>query len=133
MKSMGGSAWAVQHGLVTAEELLRYAMSLPVAVTICGLDSLEALRQNPRVARAFTPMGEAEMESLRARCAPTADGHLELFESTLRWGWCDGAGAARLSACGAAPAVIPSKAGRDVAQRPSFAIERRGCSKPTRL
>src|SRR5436305_8032500 len=34
MKSMGGSGEMVRHGAVTAAEALRYAMSLPVAVTI---------------------------------------------------------------------------------------------------
>ncbi len=35
---MGGTAWAVKNRMVSAEELLRYAMSLFVAVTICGMD-----------------------------------------------------------------------------------------------
>src|SRR4029077_17174773 len=51
MKSMGGSAPAVKSGLVKAEEMLRYAMSLPVATTIAGMDSFDVLRQNLRVAR----------------------------------------------------------------------------------
>ncbi len=28
MKSMGGTAWAIKNGILNAEELLRYAMSL---------------------------------------------------------------------------------------------------------
>src|SRR5438094_3605171 len=67
MKSMGGTAWAIKNGLVKAEELLRYAMSLPVATTIVGMDSLEVLHQNLRVVGEFTPMSESDMESLRAR------------------------------------------------------------------
>jgi uncharacterized protein len=66
MKSMGGTAWAVKNRLVTAEELLRYAMSLPVAVTICGMDSLDVLHQNLRIARGFHPMTDGEMDALRA-------------------------------------------------------------------
>jgi len=86
MKSMGGTAWAVKNGVVTAEELLRYAMSLPVAVTICGMDSLDVLHQNVAIARGFTPMTSEEMQTLRQRCAPfAADGHLELFKSTKRY------------------------------------------------
>jgi hypothetical protein len=58
-------------------------MSLPVATTINGMDSLEVLHQNLRVARGFTAMTPEEMEALRQRCAPfAADGHLELFKST---------------------------------------------------
>ena len=53
MKSMGGSGDPIKQGLVTAEELLRYAMSQPVATTICGMDSLDVLHQNLRVARGF--------------------------------------------------------------------------------
>src|SRR5437763_11504181 len=64
MKSMGGTAWAVKSGLVKAEEMLRYAMSLPVATTIAGMDSLAVLRQNLRVARGFRPMTAAEMQAL---------------------------------------------------------------------
>ena len=48
MKPMGGTAAAVKEGLVTAEEMLRYAMSLPVATTISGMDSLDVLHQNLR-------------------------------------------------------------------------------------
>ena len=86
MKSMGGTAWAVKNGVVTAEELLRYAMSLPVATTICGMDTLEVLHQNLRVVRGFTPMTEKEMDVLRARCAPTAaDGRYEPYKVSLRY------------------------------------------------
>src|SRR5262249_44871882 len=56
LKSMGGTAWAVKNGAVRAEELLRYAMSLPVATTIVGMDALEVLHQNVRVVHGFTPM-----------------------------------------------------------------------------
>ena len=72
MKSMGGTAWAIKAGIVQAEEVLRYAMSLPVATTICGMDSLDVLHQNLRVVRGFQPMTQSEMEALRSRCAPTA-------------------------------------------------------------
>jgi aryl-alcohol dehydrogenase-like predicted oxidoreductase len=86
MKSMGGTAWAVKNGVVTAEELLRYAMSLPVATTIVGMDSLEVLRQNLRVVSAFKPMTESEMDALRVRCAATAaDGRYEPYKVSLRY------------------------------------------------
>src|ERR1700723_3818546 len=58
MKSLGGSGELVRHGVVTAEEGLRYAMSLPVATTISGMDSIEVLEQNLKVARGFSPMSE---------------------------------------------------------------------------
>src|SRR5438445_8766846 len=86
MKSLGGDGQPILHGVVSPEEALRYAMSLPVATTISGIDSLAVLRQNVAVARGFTPMPPAEMQALRERCAPfAADGHLELFKSTKRY------------------------------------------------
>src|SRR5256886_5694751 len=72
MKPMGGTATAVKSGLVRAEEMLRYAMSLPVATTIAGMASFDVLRQNLRVARGFAPMTAAELQPLRDRCAQAA-------------------------------------------------------------
>jgi aryl-alcohol dehydrogenase-like predicted oxidoreductase len=86
MKSMGGTAWAIKNGIVKAEELLRYAMSLSVATTISGMDSLDVLRQNLQVVRGFKPMTDSEMDALRARCAPTAaDGRYEPYKVSLRY------------------------------------------------
>jgi uncharacterized protein len=86
MKSMGGGGQPVLQGAVTAEEALRYAMSLPVAVTISGIDSLEVLHQNLAIARGFTPLKKEEMEALARRCASDAgDGHLELYKSTKKY------------------------------------------------
>jgi aryl-alcohol dehydrogenase-like predicted oxidoreductase len=86
MKSLGGDGQPILHGVVTAEEALRYAMSLPVATTITGVDALEVLRQNLAIARGFTPLSASEMQALRERCAAyAADGHLELYKSTKRY------------------------------------------------
>src|SRR4029079_13525601 len=86
MKSMGGTGWAIKAGLVTGEELLRYAMSLPVSTTIVGMDSLDVVRANIRIARGFVPMSSAEMNALRARCAPTAaDGRYEPYKVSLSY------------------------------------------------
>ena len=86
MKSMSGGGEAIKHGLVTAEELLRYAMSLPVATTISGMDSLDVLHQNLRVARGFQPMTDAEMQELRQRCAPVAaDGRYEPYKVSIHY------------------------------------------------
>jgi uncharacterized protein len=86
MKSMGGSAPAVKAGLVKAEEMLRYAMSLPVATTIAGMDSIDVLRQNLRIARGFKPMTKEAMQALRDRCAEAAgDGRYEFYKLSLRF------------------------------------------------
>ena len=41
MKPMTGKGAPVEKGDVTAAEMLRYAMSLPVATTLCGINTLE--------------------------------------------------------------------------------------------
>jgi len=86
MKSLGGNGQPVTRGVVTVEEALRYAMSLPVATTVSGIDSLAVLRQNLEIARGFKPMPAEETGALRRRCAPAAgDGHLELYKSTMKY------------------------------------------------
>jgi aryl-alcohol dehydrogenase-like predicted oxidoreductase len=86
MKSLGGDGQPILHGVVTVEEALGYAMSLPVATTISGIDSLAVLHQNLAVAQGFKPMEPARMAELRKRCEPfAADGHLELYKSTKRY------------------------------------------------
>ena len=86
MKSLGGSGEIAVNGAVTPEEGLRYAMSLPVATTISGMDSLVVLEQNLSVARGFKPFGEQEMAALRDRVRPlAADGRYELFKTTTKY------------------------------------------------
>jgi len=80
MKSLGGSGELVKHGAVTPEQGLRYAMSLPVATTISGVDTMQVLDQNLKVAVNFRPLAEAELHGLREQCRFLAsDGRLELF------------------------------------------------------
>ena len=86
MKSMGGSGEMVRHGGVTAAEALRYAMSLPVTVTVSGMESAGVLQQNLEVARGFQPLSAAQMQSLRDRCRVDAsDGRWELFKTTKKY------------------------------------------------
>jgi uncharacterized protein len=86
MKPMSGHGEPVQNGAVTAEELLRYAMSLPVTVTITGMEKPDILRQNLRIAQNFTPMPAVEMQALRERVKPVAaDGHFELYKVSLKF------------------------------------------------
>jgi aryl-alcohol dehydrogenase-like predicted oxidoreductase len=86
MKSMGGSGEIVTHGAATPQEALRYAMSLPVAATISGVDSMDVLQQNLEVARGFQPMTQADMQALRERCKVfAADGRYELFKVTKKY------------------------------------------------
>src|SRR5882724_10147853 len=56
MKSMGGTAWAVKNGVVTADDLLRYVMTLSRKVEIFEMNSHAVLTQNVAIARLFKPM-----------------------------------------------------------------------------
>ena len=85
MKSLSGDGRQVKKKVVTAEEALRYAMSLPVATTISGIDSMRVLRQNLRVAEGFRPMSKRAMEALRRRVRDeAADGRFELYKTTAQ-------------------------------------------------
>jgi predicted aldo/keto reductase-like oxidoreductase len=84
MKPLTGKAGPIEKGLATSEEMLRYAMSLPVATTICGMESVDKLRANLRAAQGFEPMAEGDMQKLRDRCSETAaDGRFELYKVSL--------------------------------------------------
>jgi uncharacterized protein len=86
MKSLGGGGDPVKKGVVSVTEALRYAMSLPVASTVSGIDSLDILRQNIGIARGFTPMKGEEMAALRARCERfAADGRFELYKTSMKY------------------------------------------------
>ncbi len=86
MKSLSGNAEPIKQGIVTAEEALRYVLSLPVASVVSGIDSRAVLRQNLDIVRRFTPMTAAEMDHLCTRVAFYAkDGRFELFKSTNRY------------------------------------------------
>ncbi len=86
MKPIGGHGEPVQSGVFTAQELLRYAMSLPVATTITGVSELSILEQNLRVAQSFTPYADAEMQALRDRAKPYAgDGRFELYKTSIKY------------------------------------------------
>lgn len=85
MKSLGGGGDMVKARAVSAEDALRYAMSLNVATTVSGIDSLKVLRQNLKVARGLVPMTEAEMRELRDRCSAKAgDGRFELYKISIK-------------------------------------------------
>jgi hypothetical protein len=86
MKPIGGHGEPVQKGVFTAEELLRYAMSLPVATTISGVSELPILEQNLHLAQNFTPLSPAEMKALSDRAKPyAADGHFELYKTSIKF------------------------------------------------
>ena len=86
MKPICGHGEPVQNGVFTAEEMLRYAMSLPVTTTITGMESMEILEQNLKIAQGFTPLSDAEMTKLRERAKTYAgDGKFEMYKVSLKF------------------------------------------------
>ena len=68
---------------MSAEECLRYALSLPTSVVITGIDSIKILNQALQVARSFRPFNESEMSALRERTRDAAaNGEYELFKTS---------------------------------------------------
>jgi aryl-alcohol dehydrogenase-like predicted oxidoreductase len=85
MKSLGGDGRQVTRKVITAEEGLRYAMSLPVMTTVSGIDSMRVLKQNLKVAAGFKRMSPRQMEALRGRVREEAeDGRFELYKTTAK-------------------------------------------------
>ena len=83
MKSLGGDGDAVKKRAVTATDAIRYAMSLPVATTVSGIDSLKILRQNLRIAADFQVLSGSEMNRIRQQCIDfSADGRFELYKTS---------------------------------------------------
>jgi aryl-alcohol dehydrogenase-like predicted oxidoreductase len=83
MKSLGGDGRVIKKKRARVGDALRYAMSLPVCTTVSGIDSMTVLRQNLKVARAFSPMTAAERTAYEHSVAEDAlDGRFELYKTT---------------------------------------------------
>jgi uncharacterized protein len=83
---MGGGGDAIKKGVITAEEALGYAMSLPVSSVVSGVDSVAVLHQNLNLAGGFTPWPEARRQALRDRVREVAaDGRFELFKTSKKY------------------------------------------------
>jgi predicted aldo/keto reductase-like oxidoreductase len=85
MKPMADSR-IVNERIASAEECLRYAMTLPVATVITGCDSVERVQQALRVATGFSPMSEGDISGLLARTqGAAAGGASELYKTTTEY------------------------------------------------
>jgi uncharacterized protein len=86
MKPIGGNGDMVKKGAITAEQALRYAMSLPVTTTITGMETMEVLQQNLLIAQGFTPYTDDQMRAIREQVKmPAADGRFEPYKTSLRY------------------------------------------------
>jgi len=82
MKSMGFGQ-ILHSKTVSAIECLHFAMNLPTATVITGIDSLEILDQAVEAARTFKPMSQEQVSALLARTAKAAaSGDYEPFKTT---------------------------------------------------
>jgi aryl-alcohol dehydrogenase-like predicted oxidoreductase len=85
MKTLGGNARPIKDGLVSSEDCLRYALSLPVTTVVSGIDTMEWLQKNARVAASFKPLTAAERAELERRCSSKKE-----YEYYRRWAYYDG-------------------------------------------
>jgi len=67
-----GNVKATRTGTLTMQEALRYVLSLPVSTAIIGVDSIAQLEENLAIARAFTPLGPAQLAALERKAEPVA-------------------------------------------------------------
>jgi predicted aldo/keto reductase-like oxidoreductase len=82
MKSMG-DGFLLRSNTIEPLDCLHYAMSLPVAAVITGIDSMKILDQALEAVRTFKPLSEFEMSALlqRTRTA-AAKGEYEPYKTT---------------------------------------------------
>lgn len=52
---------------IAVQDAIRYSLSLPISTLVSGIDSIEVLEQNLKIAREFNKMSEKELNELRTR------------------------------------------------------------------
>jgi predicted aldo/keto reductase-like oxidoreductase len=71
MKTLGGGTF-IKNKVLSPEEALRFAMTLPVSTVCSGMDSMKVLKENIKTAKNFKPMEEDEITKLLERTIPLA-------------------------------------------------------------
>ena len=64
-------------------DAMNYVLSLRVCTVIIGCDSSAQLEENARIARAFTPLSQAQMAAITNQAAPIAN-QANFFHSETR-------------------------------------------------
>ena len=68
---------------IPVNKAIAYSLSQPIDTLVTGIDSMEVLKQNLAIARAWKPMPIEEQTTLLAQAAPFAqDGHLERYKTS---------------------------------------------------
>lgn len=57
-------------GALTIKEALQYNMTLPVSTTIIGVDSVEQIEENVKIASEFSPLSNEELAAIEYKCLP---------------------------------------------------------------
>jgi len=89
MKSLGGGTKEAGGKIVagkvcTVNEAIRFSLSQEIASLVCGIDSMDVLKQNIKIAREFKPIVGEELDKLMAKVKEHAgDGRHERFKSTI--------------------------------------------------
>jgi len=52
---------------ISVQEAIRYSLSLPISTLVSGIDSIEVLEQNLKIAREFKKMNDKELNEIRNR------------------------------------------------------------------
>ena len=85
MKSLASGRIATETD-ITAEECIRFALSLPVSTLCVGIESMKDLMQAVKIARGFKPLSDSDKTRLLSMSATEGgDGRHELFKSSQRF------------------------------------------------
>ncbi len=85
MKTLGGGI-LLRSNTLSATQCIQYAMNLPVATVICGIDSDKILDQALAAAQSFQPMTKDQVAALLAKTKDAAaQGAFELFKTSDRF------------------------------------------------
>ena len=57
-------------GALTIKEALEYNMTLPVSTTIIGVDNVEQIEENVKIASEFSPLSSDQMAAIEYKCLP---------------------------------------------------------------
>ncbi|MCP5112722.1 MAG: aldo/keto reductase, partial [bacterium] len=103
MKSLGGGVGKIPNDTkITAEQCVRFALSLPISSLCRGYTSVDQLRADIKVARTFRPLTHTATSELLALAeAEAGDGRQERFKATQEF---DGAVYRKMGALGGAGA-----------------------------
>lgn len=82
MKPLAGGEIAKSR-IISPQDALRYAWSLPTSTVICGMDTVAVMRKNVSWAGSFRSCSPGEMDALRQKAKELAgDGRFERYKAT---------------------------------------------------